>query len=235
MKKALFASATLALTLASPFCSADIQPAPVKSTGVTSAQLMKRAAVDWVTVDEIKQSLKGKPPMAVGLDIDDTTLFSSPGYFRGKMEYSPNSDAYLKNPAFWKKMNGGWDNFSIPKTIAKKLIKMHEARGDTIYFITARPYTKGEKVTAIIKRDFHIKNMKPVIFADKSKANPLDKTDNLKKYHIKLYYGDANADMTSARAAGARGIRVMRAANSAFYPLPNNGKYGEEVIANSQV
>ncbi len=28
--------------------------------------------------------------MAVGFDIDDTVLFSSPGFYRGKLEFSPN-------------------------------------------------------------------------------------------------------------------------------------------------
>ncbi len=52
--------------------------------------------------------------MAVGFDIDDTVLFSSPGFWRGKT-FSPESEDYLKNPVFWEKMNNGWDEFSIPK------------------------------------------------------------------------------------------------------------------------
>ncbi|WP_363046383.1 HAD family acid phosphatase, partial [Listeria monocytogenes] len=71
--------------------------------------------------------------MAVGFDIDDTVLFSSPGFWRGKKTYSPDSDDYLKNPAFWEKMNNGWDEFSIPKEVARQLIDMHVRRGDSIY------------------------------------------------------------------------------------------------------
>ncbi len=33
--------------------------------------------------------------MAVGFDIDDTVLFSSPGFWRGKT-FSPESEDYLK-------------------------------------------------------------------------------------------------------------------------------------------
>ncbi|CDL36704.1 NMN phosphatase; Class B acid phosphatase precursor [Citrobacter freundii] len=33
---------------------------------------------------QIENSLTGRPPMAVGFDIDDTVLFSSPGFWRGK-------------------------------------------------------------------------------------------------------------------------------------------------------
>ncbi len=56
--------------------------------------------------------------MAVGVDIDDTVLFFSPGFWRGKKTFSPESEDYLKNPVFWEKMNNGWDEFSIPKEVA---------------------------------------------------------------------------------------------------------------------
>ena len=38
----------------------------------------------------------------------------------------------------------------------------------------------------------------------------------------------------AAREAGARGIRVLRAANSSYKPLPMAGALGEEVIVNSE-
>ena len=69
-------------------------------------------------------------PMNVGFDVDDTLLFSSPGFYRGKQKFSPNSLAYLKNPKFWQKMNNGWDKFSIPKQSAMKLIDMLEDDDD---------------------------------------------------------------------------------------------------------
>ena len=230
MKKTLIASAALTLALVAPFSNASTQPA--EQTGVTSAELMNRAAVHWVSVDSIRESLKDMPPMAVGFDIDDTVLYSSPGFVKGKAEFSPDSNDYLENPEFWTKMNSGWDEFSVPKRVAKELIKMHQERGDTIYFVTARPHTKGEKVTEIIQKTFDIKNMQPVVFADK--ANNFNKIDNLKNRNIKVFYGDADGDITSAQAIGARGIRIMRAVNSSYYPLPSNGKFGEEVIINSQ-
>lgn len=59
--------------------------------------------------------------MAVGFDIDDTVLFSSPGFYRGKLEYSPNDYSYLKNPEFWEKMNNEWDKFSMPKKSGTEL------------------------------------------------------------------------------------------------------------------
>ncbi|HBQ2476067.1 TPA: acid phosphatase AphA, partial [Klebsiella pneumoniae] len=47
-------------------------------------------------------------------------------------------------------------------------------------------------------------------------------------------YGDSDNDITAAREAGARGIRVLRAANSSYKPLPMAGALGEEVIVNSE-
>ncbi|WP_348253863.1 HAD family acid phosphatase, partial [Salmonella enterica] len=75
-------------------------------------------------------------------DIHDTVLFSSPGFWRGKKTSPPDSDDYLKNPAFWEKMNYGWDEFSIPKEVARQLIDLHVRRGDSIYFVTGRSQTK---------------------------------------------------------------------------------------------
>lgn len=105
--------------------------------------------------------------MAVGFDIDDTVLFSSPGFWRGKKTFSPESEDYLKNPVFWEKMNNGWDEFSIPKEVARQLIDMHVRRGDAIFFVTGRSPTKTETVSKTLADNFHIPatNMNPVIFA----------------------------------------------------------------------
>ncbi len=54
-----------------------------------------RQAVHWVSVEKIEKSLRNQPPMAVRFDIDDTVLFSSPGFYWGKLEYSPNNNSYL--------------------------------------------------------------------------------------------------------------------------------------------
>ena len=91
-----------------------------------------------MSVTQIARSLDGLLPMAVGFDIDDTLLFSSPGGYRGKQAFSPNGESDLKNPAFWEKMSNGWDAFSVPKEVGKALIAMHFPRGDHIYFVTGR-------------------------------------------------------------------------------------------------
>ncbi|MCU7715977.1 hypothetical protein OEA27_14565, partial [Escherichia coli] len=102
----LFALNSSAVALAS-------SPSPL-NPGTNVARLAEQAPIHWVSVAQIENSLAGRPPMAVGFDIDDTVLFSSPGFWRGKKTFSPESEDYLKNPVFWEKMNNGWDEFSIP-------------------------------------------------------------------------------------------------------------------------
>ncbi len=203
--------------------------------GTNVAKLAEQAPIHWVSVAQIENSLQGRPPMAVGFDIDDTVLFSSPGFWRGKELYSPQSEEYLHNPAFWEKMNNGWDEFSIPKEVARTLIAMHVKRGDAIYFVTGRSQTKTETVSKTLQDDFQIpaENMNPVIFAgDQPGQNT--KTQWLQDKRIKMFYGDSDNDIRAAREVGARGIRVLRASNSTYRPLPQAGMYNEEVIANSE-
>lgn len=184
---------------------------------------------------QIENSLMGRAPMAVGFDIDDTVLFSSPGFWRGKKTFSPANEEYLKNPEFWEKMNNGWDEFSIPKEVGRALIAMHVKRGDSIYFVTGRSQTKTETVSKTLQGDFAIPtaNMNPVIFAG-DKAGQNTKTQWLEQKNIKVFYGDSDNDITAARDVGARGIRVLRASNSTYRPLPMAGAFGEEVIVNSE-
>ncbi|EIK93365.1 acid phosphatase/phosphotransferase [Pseudomonas sp. M47T1] len=185
-------------------------------------------AIRWLSMPALQASLAGTPPMAVGFDIDDTVLFSSPCFYAGQQKYSPGSEAYLHNPAFWQALNGGCDRYSIPKQSARALIALHQQRGDRIYFITGRPHTDHEQLTALLARTFAISNMQPVVF----NSGP-EKTRFIHDRHLKIYYGDADSDITSAREAGARPVRVMRAANSTYQPLPVNGALGEEVLEHS--
>lgn len=203
--------------------------------GTDVAKLAEQAPIHWVSVAQIENSLLGHPPMAVGFDIDDTVLFSSPGFWRGQKNYSPNSQEYLKNPEFWEKMNNGWDAFSIPKEVARSLIAMHVKRGDSIYFVTGRSPTKTETVSKTLQDDFLIPaaSMNPVIFAGDHPGQN-SKTQWLKEKNIRVFYGDSDNDITAAREAGARGIRVLRASNSTYRPLPQAGAFNEEVIVNSE-
>lgn len=199
-------------------------------SGATTDQLAHHDAIHWVDVDQIENSLEGKPPMTVGFDIDDTVLFSSPCFFYGQQKYSPGKFDYLKNQAFWDDINKNCDiNYSIPKDVAAKLITMHSKRGDTIYFITGRTKSEAERVTETIKRDFGMEKINPVVFT----AGDSTKTAFLKDKGVRIYYGDADGDMKQAIEVGARPIRVLRASNTTYKPMPKNGAFGEEVIVDS--
>lgn len=76
--------------LAAVLACAPLTWAEPAQQGTTVVQLAHQAPVHWVSVDQIATSLAGQPPMAVGFDIDDTLLFSSPGLYRGKREFSPH-------------------------------------------------------------------------------------------------------------------------------------------------
>lgn len=142
--------------------------------------------------------------MTVGFDIDDTVLFSGPCFFYGRQKYSLGKFDCLKNQAFWGDVNKNCDiNYSIPRDVAAQLIAMHTKRGDTIFFITGR--TAGDAT----------------------------KTSFLKDKEVEIYYRDADGDMKQAIEVGARRIRVLRASNTTYKPMPKNGSFGEEVIVNS--
>jgi acid phosphatase (class B) len=147
------------------------------------------------------------------------------------MKYSPTSEDYLKMDAFWTDIHtNNCDQYSIPKDVARKLIDLHTARGDDIYFITGRTRgSGGETLTAAIKKAFNIEKMNDVVFT----ASSENKVEFLKDHKLKIYYGDADSDMKAAIAADIRPIRVMRAQNSTYKPEPKNGKFGEEVIVDS--
>lgn len=164
-----------------------------------------------------------------------TRYFFQSGLLARQKNFSPESEDYLKNPVFWEKMNNGWDEFSIPKEVARQLIDMHVRRGDAIFFVTGRSPTKTETVSKTLADNFHIPatNMNPVIFAgDKPGQNT--KSQWLQDKNIRIFYGDSDNDITAARDVGARGIRILRASNSTYKPLPQAGAFGEEVIVNSE-
>jgi len=202
----------------------------------TSAQEVAPSAdgIRYVSVEQIEASLPPQP-IIVGFDVDDTVLFSSPGFYYG----SSNADGpggtnkygadWSKNKQFWADMNGQFERFSIPKKAARKVIEMHKRRGDKIYFITARYYTEGEQTTAHLKRVFDLPSMEPVIFTDEKSKAPF-----IKERGLIIYYGDSDSDIKDAKEAGVRGIRIVRASNSTNTGPASPGKHDEEVIKNSE-
>ncbi|GAB4282805.1 MAG: acid phosphatase AphA [Candidatus Rifleibacteriota bacterium] len=187
-----------------------------------------------ISLEEIGNSLPSRP-IAVGFDVDDTVLFSSPGFYYGfentdgpggTNKYGPRP---LSNDKFWEDMNNQFDKFSIPKPTAVKVIEMHKRRGDKIYFITARPATKSEILTPLLKKAFKLPENSPkVIFAGKTSKGVF-----IKKHKIALFYGDADTDISEANEVGIRAIRFMRSPTSTNKSKYHPGMYGEAVLENS--
>lgn len=209
--------------------SSDINP------GATLSQLSQQHPIHWVSIEQIEAQLKGRSPINVGFDIDDTLLYSSPGFFHGKQVYSPDNMEYLKNPKFWDEVSNGWDEFSVPKKSGAALLEMHLSRGDHVYFITGRPMPSSgkEAVTKILQKDFNIPDhqLNNVIFAGSGDGK---KINHMKKHNITMFYGDSDNDIADAQAAGAEGIRVLRPLNSTNRPMPKNGNFNEKVVINSE-
>lgn len=193
----------------------------------------KDCEVKWVSVSEVTKSLEGKKPMNVGFDVDDTVLFSSPAFYYGSVKYSPKERMkFLTMPEFWLDMNNNLDRFSLPKITARRLIEFHKARGDNIFFITARPASKTESLTPLLAGTFSIEKMNKVIFTGESKTkNP--KTQPILDNKIQVFYGDSDVDIQASQQAKIRGIRLLRAENSLDKPFPKVGCMGEEVIQGS--
>lgn len=200
--------------------------------------------VKWTTVKQIEESLKDTPPMHVGFDIDDTVLFPNTSFHVSYKKFCANDNSPLKKTCvhqqkFWDFINAS-GHLSPPKAIGRDLIEMHQRRGDTIFFITAREKSKftAETMTQTLKETFNIKNMQEVIYLGMSSINTEKpgKTDSIISNNIKVFYGDSDADIAAAVHAKIRGIRVMRAPNSQDnHNMPLNGRYGEEVIIGSDM
>ncbi|VTS12770.1 acid phosphatase AphA [Streptococcus pseudoporcinus] len=209
--------------------------------GVTALSKNDEAKVKTLSIEAIEKSLDGKKQITVSFDIDDTLLFSSQYFQYGKEYITPGSFDFLHKQKFWDLVAKRGDQDSIPKEYAKKLIAMHQKRGDKIVFITGRTrgsmYKEGEidKTAKTLAKDFKLDKPIAVHYTGDKAIKPYkyDKSYYIKKYGSEIHYGDSNEDIHAAREAGARPIRILRAPNSTNLPLPQAGGYGEEVLENS--
>lgn len=212
---------------------------PYYQAGVTAEQNI--VPVQYVSVEQIKESLKGQMPIDVSFDIDDTLLYSSQYFQYGKTYITPGSFDFLKDQKFWDYVAEMGDEDSVPKEAAKQLIKMHLDRGDRVHFITGRTrgsqYKDGEidKTAKALALDFNLPNPIPVIYTNNTPIAPYkyDKSYYINKVNSKIHYGDSDEDVLAAREVGIRPIRLFRAPNSTNMPIPMAGGYGEEVLINS--
>lgn len=199
--------------------------------------------VKWITLHQLEQSLAAAP-IDVVFDIDDTTLFTSAAFQWGTRHYGKDivsagvsvreedlktEEDKQKYREFWTKLNNELDQYSVPKWIAYELIKLHKFRGDRIHFVTKRIFTGSEQLTAILKEQFELPDINPVIF-----TNRKAKVDSFKQVRAVVSYGDSDGDIRDSIAAGARPIRVMRARTSVNVEPVHKGAFGEEVLVDSE-
>jgi acid phosphatase (class B) len=193
-----------------------------------------------ITVETLSATLPDHP-IIVGFDVDDTVLFSSPGFNYGmnNTDAPGGKNIYgehpLDNDAFWKEMNQQYDKFSLPKEIGVALINMHKKRGDRLLFITKRRCgDHGKDKEALRNRLEAIFKLKDTaVFCDDDKS----KTDEIEKKGVDIYYGDSDTDVQEARAAKPKMVRPIRIKRS---PMSTNktgykpGAFCEEVLVNSE-
>ncbi|MET3617215.1 acid phosphatase (class B) [Peptoniphilus olsenii] len=230
----------LAVTLSSPMSALAAGP-KVKYTQPGVTVQSDAAFVRYVSIDDIKNSLKDVGPINVSFDIDDTLLFSSQYFQYGKTVLTPGKFDFLKDQKFWDYVALEGDAHSIPKVSTKELIKMHMERGDNIFFITGRTrgsmYSEGylDKTSENLKNYFNMEKVNPIDYTADTPRDGFkyDKSYYIKKHNVSIHYGDSDDDVLAAKEVGIRPIRIFRAPNSTNMPLPQAGGYGEEVLRNS--
>ena len=198
-------------------------------------EALQAAGCRVITLDDLTASLPDSP-LVVGFDVDDTVLFSSPGFYYADTNTDgvDGSNLFAQGPqgtnAFWEALNTKLDGFSIPKVIARKLMALHRARGDEIHFITARPCPSGDTapLTKRLNQVFGLANQHPVVFTHRS-----GKTSIFQEKRIQIFYGDSDREIKDAMAIGIRAIRVVRSPLSTNPSVTHDGAFGEEVLFES--
>ena len=187
-----------------------------------------------ITLEDLQASLGRLRPSTIVFDIDDTALYTglaflfAQGYFEER-----DAGRFRDDRRFWTMINDSLDaRFSRPKRIAQALVAFHQARGDTIVFVTSRypsePAT--DRTSRLLQRLFAFPSPPRVIFTAQA-----PKTEAIRSVHPAVSYGDSDGDIADSREAdpGIRAIRIIRSPVSYNERPFAPGKYGEEILANS--
>jgi acid phosphatase (class B) len=187
-----------------------------------------------ITLAALTASLAPMKPSTVVFDIDDTSLYTGLAFLfaQGYLE-EKDGGRFRDDRAFWTLINDSLDaRFSKPKRIARELIAFHQARGDTIVFVTSRFPSEpaSDRTSRLLQRLFAFPAPPRVLFTAQA-----PKTEAIRSVHPTVSYGDSDGDIADTHAAdpSIRAIRIIRSPVSYNERPFQPGKYGEEILANS--
>ena len=143
----------------------------------------------------------------VGFDVDDTILFS-----RDVFLSLPDDK---RDPVDYGWINSHDEDFSLFITPTVELINYFHTNGHNVFFLTARPGTKGNILAEFLADElgFSVRVNKYLFFSPKETIKGKRYTTKhrlMKRLKLDLFYGDADTDMIAALKAGVHPVRVVR-------------------------
>jgi len=143
----------------------------------------------------------------VGFDIDDTILFSRDVFL--------SLPDYKRDPEDYGWINSHDKDFSLFITPTIELVEYFHTNGHNVFFITARPGTKGNILAEFLSDElgFSVRVNKNLFFSPKETIKGKRYTTKhrlMKRLKLDLFYGDADTDMIAALKAGVHPVRVVR-------------------------
>ena len=143
----------------------------------------------------------------VGFDVDDTILFS-----RDVFLSLPDDK---RDPVDYGWINSHDEDFSLFITPTVELINYFHTNGHNVFFLTARPGTKGNILAEYLADElgFSIRVNKNLFFSPKETIKGKRYTTKhrlMQRLKLDLYYGDADTDIIAALKAGVHPVRVVR-------------------------
>ncbi len=111
-------------------------------------------------------------------------------------------------------MNGGWDEFSIPKKWPDSSLTICTRTPWRRYFALSlvSSQTKAETVSKTLADNFLIPAANPVILLAVNRNKNAESRVASTGENMRIFYGDSDNDITAARDCGIRGIRILRIA-----------------------
>jgi len=143
----------------------------------------------------------------VGFDVDDTILFSRDVFL--------NLPDDKRDPVDYGWINSHDKEFSLFITPTVELINYFHTNGHNVFFLTARPGTKGNILAEFLEDElgFSIRVNKNLFFSPKETIKGKRYTTKhrlMQRLKLDLYYGDADTDIIAALKAGVHPVRVVR-------------------------